>query len=440
MLSKPRCEFCPGEAPSGSAAENARRRFPPRRGSSPSGEGTLRPEGAEGPVWRDEPGSVYRDTSLWPVWRDSDEWPERRENLPSPSCPYVQELVGHFPPSRDPPKLPKIVRKSDISVSPLRAVLRRRRSQNPTRVLGSFKIKHKPSWIGEKDCAETVSSCRKQTAGVAVWKDTVAESGRIGHSKVWGFVADTKGSRDAATAVDGAAGRSPKSRTLATAVGFGAIPVPPPPRDEKIRPTRHRQATNTRLSRKMGRGARVHSLAFEDLLSIGAQCTAGPWHGKKRNSGFLSVATSSAAAVWRSIASIPDDPPIGPRASGCVRTLRRGETRFDQWRSVSLGLSRPPRAPAFEPWCSRDNEQSVSEQRSPVDHVVERCLYSESESQGVETLTLPQLKGAWHSGRTAKNTHRAISRRPVLDVDASYEEQRLNGRDGGGRLGSPPRR
>ena len=314
--------------------------LPTNAGHRFSEKENLQLEEAGEPTWRDwsshgeEAASSFN--SLGPVWRDSDMLLET--DHVSPCSPYPRAGARKSPDR----SLPSLATKNAGSrgVFSLDPTLRRKGTHYSTYVPGRLPTKHKSPVCDGQVRTKAASSRRKRTAGAAVWKDAleVPRGILVFTERPLTVGADAKGPRG--TIVHGFSARQPENQDPDQTAYGGPVPVRSPLRTKKRESPPLRRMMHPLRARKVCSGARSETLlTFDDALPIVVRHrprNARIAQARGRlfgNGGFLSLASSS-AAVWKSIASLPEDPapPPRPRVSG----LPHGKGRISKGQRRTL--------------------------------------------------------------------------------------------------------
>lgn len=374
------------------------------------------------PLWRDgksdDEVGVQR-VSPRPLWRDSENTspPLREAAAACPSREYQRDPRGRSTPSAAPRRHSGDIAPSR-SLSPLGALLRRAYAHSAIRVSNKLKKgKHqRASDRRNQRRKDAATTRRKKSGGKAVWKDTptLAESTNdvLRTINLTAFMADMQLVAEEGSSRRIIADRPPphQNRFPRVTRDKAVAPAPSPARE-----------INSRLWREVAREGRGGTLAFDDASPIAVLRPGGPRLRQSRSrrlvarsGSVLSVATSSAtAAAWKSIASIPDDlPPSSSHSSNtsarCPHKQASSSTEGDEQRrslleecagkAVSPSRKTPrerPRAPAFEPWGSRDETPRPSPTEVTADDLnLEWYSRSGRDGEEAETVSLPRLDEA----------------------------------------------
>lgn len=341
----PRSIYATRTAAHGHMAGSSAQTLPTNAGKHLAGKGNLQLQEEGRPTWRDwsslDDEAAHSLGSFGPVWHDSDELLEAEPDTPPASYPWAgaQKSPDRSLPSLATQRLPK-KNAGSHSVFSLDPTLGRRRTQSSTRVPGKLQTKHKALLCDGKTLTKTGSSRRKRTAGAAVWKDAleVPQGILVVSERTLTTGADAEG--PSGTIVHGFSRYQQETQDSAQTAHGGPVPVRSPARREKRESPPLRRMMHPLRARKVGRGARTKPLlTFDDALPIVVQHRPRGGHAAQTrgrlfgNGSFLSLASSS-AAVWKSIASIPEDPPppTRPRVSGLPR--RKGRESVEQRRTL----------------------------------------------------------------------------------------------------------
>lgn len=341
----PRLIYATRTAAHGHTAGSSAQTLPTNAGKHLPGKRNLQLQEEGRPTWRDWSSlgdeAAHSLDSFGPVWHDSDELLEEEPATPPTPCAWAGAQKS---PDRSLPSLAtrRLLTKNagSCSVFSLDPTLGRRRTQSSTRVPSNLQTKHKASLCNGKTRTKTGSSRRKRTTGEAVWKDAleVPQGILVVPERTVAIGDDAEG--PSGTIVHGFSGYQQETQDLAQTAHGGPVPVRSPTRREKRESPPLRRMMHPLRARKVGRGARSKSLlTFDDALPIVVQHRPRGGHAAQTrgrlfgNGSFLSLASSS-AAVWKSIASIPEDapPPPRPRVSGLPR--RKGKESVEQRRTL----------------------------------------------------------------------------------------------------------
>lgn len=372
------------------------------------------------PLWRDgqsDDGEGVQQVSPRPVWRDSGDTSYRlRDSAPFPSREYKRDPRGHTTPSAAPqPHSGDITRSR--SLSPLGALLRRACAHSAIHVSGKLKQgKLRQGAPGRNQRRKVKATSRKKPGGKAVWKDTPAQAESTNGGvlrtlkNLAAFTVDIKIAAEEGGSRRIVADRPPPPRSrLPRATSDNAIPVPPPVH-ENI----------SQLWGKVAQEGRGGTPVYDDASPIAVPRPGGPRLRQSRSrrlvarsGSVLSVATSSATAAWKSIASIPDDLAQSPRSlsTSARHRSRRQATNAkgdeqprrmlegcdgDTASSIRKATRERPRAPAFEPWRFRDEKPRPSQTEAPADLNMEWYWQSGRDGEEAESLSLPRLEAGRH--------------------------------------------
>lgn len=330
-------------------------------GESFSGNEVSRVQTAGRPTWRDfssNSDETARSLNYYgPVWHDSDELSDAKHAASYSSHPWAdaQKSTNRSLPISAAKRLP-INFSGPRGVFSLDPKLRQRRTQYSTCVSDKLRTKHKAQLCGGKvRTTKAASSRRKQTTGEVVWKDAL--------ELPCGMLVETDGILADGACAEGPSGTyvhrisryPPKIKDSIRTVHAGPVPARFPPREKKRESPPLRRMMHPLRARKVGRGTRSKALTLDDALPIVVQHRPGCTHtvqGRGRlfgNRNFLPLASSS-ASVWKSIASIPEDPPPPPRPRTIGRPHRKGRENTKQRRSfVSEGRANVAVSPRVPP-------------------------------------------------------------------------------------------
>lgn len=294
--------------------------------------------------------------SLSPVWRDSDELLEVEHAATSSSYPWTGAQKS---PDRPLPSLAtrRISTKlaGSRSVFSLDPTLRRKNTPNSTCVSGKLRTKHKAPVCDGKAHTKAASSPRKRTNHAAVWKDAleVPRGMLLNTERSLKVGADAERPSEPTT-VHGFSEYQPETQDSVRIVFGGPVPLRFPPGTKKREPPPLRRMMHPLRARKVGRGARSKTLTFHDALPIVVQHRPRVAHIAQtrgrlfRNGRFLSLA-SSPAAVWKSIAFIPEDPPTPSQSRASGLPHRKGRENTQQRTVFSEGHTNVAVSPRIPP-------------------------------------------------------------------------------------------
>lgn len=408
----------------------------------------LDPEASPQPLWRDgrsDDGEGVQQVSPRPVWRDSGDTSYRlRDSAPFPPREYKRDPRGHTTPSAAPqPHSGDITRSR--SLSPLGALLRRACAHSAIRVSGKLKQgKLRQGAPGRNQRGKAKATSRKKEGGKAVWKDTLAQAestngGVLRTLNLAAFTVDMKIAAEEGGSRRIVADRPPPPRSsLPRATSDHAIPVPPPVH-ENI----------SQLWGKVAREGRGGTPVYDDASPIAVPRPGGPRLRQSRSrrlvarsGSVLSAATFSATAAWKSIASIPDDRSQSPGSpsTGARRRSRRqannakGDERPQRVLEGCDGDAASPirkeprerrRAPAFEPWGSRDEKPRPSQREAPADLNMEWYWQSGRDGDEAEHVSLPRLEAGRHEGYGARRGSARYGSRRCRDHTSGFGENEI---------------